>query len=263
VKNLALLVIGFVAGSFLTLHINAGSTETTSRDPAKLAPAMYRVVLENDRLRVIDYHLKPGEKEPLHSHPNGVFVYYLTGAAIRVSDSDGKTNSSRSKAGDMIWRGPVTHLGTNIGNSEAHMLLIEPKNFCNAASAEQSAAFDHQALHVTDLAKSGGFYERLLGFERKIDPFNDGKHLFFRIPPQGELHLIAGATATPDRDMNVHMAFHTDSVDDFVSRLKAAGVSYFNSQRENGAITLRPDGVKQVYFQDPDGYWIEVNDNHK
>lgn len=261
-KNFALLLIGFVAGGLLTLHVNAGS-DSTLRDPVKLAPEIYRVVLENDRVRVIDCHLKPGEKEPMHSHPNGAFVYYFTDAAMRGNELDGGTINSRNKAGDMIWRDPVTHVGENIGNSEIHTLLVEPKDFCKTASTEKSAVFDHQALHVTDLAKSGDFYERLLGLQRTADPFNDGKHLFFRIPPQNELHLIAGATAIPDRDMDVHMAFRTESMDEFVLRLKAAKVSYFNSKRADGQITLRPDGVKQVYFQDPDGYWIEVNDNQK
>jgi len=66
--------------SLLTL-----SAIATAQDPAKLAPQFYRVVLDNDDARVIDYHLKPGEKEPMHSHPSGVLVYYLTDAKMRVT----------------------------------------------------------------------------------------------------------------------------------------------------------------------------------
>jgi lactoylglutathione lyase len=38
-------------------------------------------------------------------------------------------------------------------------------------------------------------------------------------------------------------------------------VRYVNLKGEERKMTTRLDGVKQVYFQDPDGYWIEVNDN--
>jgi len=56
-----------------------------TQDPTKLASQLYRVVLNNDCVRVIDYRLKPGEKEPMHSHPSGVLVYYLTDAKMLVT----------------------------------------------------------------------------------------------------------------------------------------------------------------------------------
>jgi lactoylglutathione lyase len=110
------------------------------------------------------------------------------------------------------------------------------------------------------LKRSTDFYESLLGLERIADPFKDDRHVFFRIGAHAELHLIAGATAIPDRDINVHLAFRVPSVETFVARLKKAQVGYFNANRESEKVTLRPDGVMQIYFQDPDGYWIEVND---
>jgi hypothetical protein len=53
-----------------------------TQDPAKLAPQFYKVVLDNDHVRVIDYRLKPGEKRTMHSHPSGVLLYYVTDATI-------------------------------------------------------------------------------------------------------------------------------------------------------------------------------------
>jgi len=84
----------------------------------------------------MDYHLKPGEKEAMHSHPCGVFVYFFTDADVRSTTlSDGKTGELKTgefhgRAGDVGWRDPVTHQGENIGNSELHALLIEPKTSC-------------------------------------------------------------------------------------------------------------------------------------
>jgi lactoylglutathione lyase len=42
--------------------------------------------------------------------------------------------------------------------------------------------------------------------------------------------------------------------------LKKANIPFEDWAGKSGAITLRVDGVKQIYFQDPDGYWIEIND---
>lgn|GEM_PF-1498328 len=61
--------------------------------------------LDDEQVRVIDYHLKPREKEPLHSHPSGVLVYYYTDAKMRVTLPDG-TNTAVNKAGDVVWREP-------------------------------------------------------------------------------------------------------------------------------------------------------------
>jgi lactoylglutathione lyase len=127
----------------------------------------------------------------------------------------------------------------------------------------KSAEFDHHAIHVRDLTKSADFYERLLRLPRIPDPFKDGRHIFLSMGQQTELHLIAGATAVPEQDIDVHFAFRVQSVEEFASRLKVAQVPYYNSKHESGKITVRPDGVKQVYLQDPDGYWIEINDSRR
>jgi quercetin dioxygenase-like cupin family protein len=112
----------------LTAGAVAASTE--AQDAVKLAPQMYHVIFENNLFRVIDYHLQPGGKEPMHSHPNGVLVYWFSNANMRATSADGKSSDSASRAGDVLWRDPVTHRAENIGTMEAHSLLVEPKNAC-------------------------------------------------------------------------------------------------------------------------------------
>jgi lactoylglutathione lyase len=51
------------------------------------------------------------------------------------------------------------------------------------------------------------------------------------------------------------------SVDSFLQKLVKAGIEYHNAQGIKNEITIRPDDVKQIYFTDPDGYWIEINDS--
>jgi beta-alanine degradation protein BauB len=105
----------------------ATSIVVSAQDPAKLAPQNYKVLFENGQMRVIEYRLKPGEKEPMHSHPHGVFVYFLSDAKIRTTLPDGRTNEDSKRTGETVWRDPVTHAGENIGDTEAHALLIEPR----------------------------------------------------------------------------------------------------------------------------------------
>ena len=112
---------------------------------------------------------------------------------------------------------------------------------------------------MRDLAKSAAFYESVLGLQRIPDPFKDDRHVFLRLGA-AELHLIAGASGSSTHDIDVHMAFSVPSVDEFVARLNRSGIRWVSSKREEGQVTVRPDGVRQVYFQDPDGFWLEVND---
>ena len=120
--------------------------------------------------------------------------------------------------------------------------------------------FNHQALHVRDLPKSAAFYEQVLGLKRIPDPFKDDRHVWFDIGNGIELHVIGGATSVGPQDLKVHMGFSVVSVDAFVRHLDSLEVRYVNSRSVERQVTIRRDGVKQVYFQDPDGYWIEVND---
>ena len=80
-------------------------------------------------MRVLEYRLKPGQKEPPHSHPCGV-VYYLTGTRWRTSWPDGKTTESDSTAGAILWRDPTTHAVENAGKTDARAIAIELKGAC-------------------------------------------------------------------------------------------------------------------------------------
>lgn len=123
----------------------------------------------------------------------------------------------------------------------------------------QKPLFNHAALYVTDIEKSKQFYLEVIGLDSIANPFKDNKHVFFVIGNGLELHLIAGAPSAEKHPQNVHLSFSVPSVEDFIVKLKKANIPFENSRYEKGAITTRPDGVKQIYFTDPDGYWIEIN----
>src|SRR5438874_9231299 len=93
-------------------------TTVHAQDPVKTSPQYYKVLLENDQVRVLEYRLKAGEKEPMHSHPTGV-VYVLSGTKLKFSHSGGRTGrESCCCRGETIWRDPTTHAVENIGDTE-------------------------------------------------------------------------------------------------------------------------------------------------
>jgi quercetin dioxygenase-like cupin family protein len=101
-------------------------TTAHAQDPVKASPKYYKVLLENDQMRVLEYRLKAGEKEPMHSHPAGV-VYVLSGAKLTFSYPDGRTEERAAATGETIWRDPTTHAVENVGDTDAHAIAIDLK----------------------------------------------------------------------------------------------------------------------------------------
>ena len=98
-----------------------------AQDPVPLYPANYKVLLENDRVRVLDFQLKRGAREDFHSHHAAV-TYVLTPFKIRFTFPDGRTVIREAKAGEVFYGDPLTHASENIGDTDAHGLLIEMKS---------------------------------------------------------------------------------------------------------------------------------------
>jgi len=97
-----------------------------AQDPVRVAPDNYRVLLENDSVRVLEGRLKPGDRTPLHSHPSRV-VYSLSDHTAIFRFPDGRVVHSTSKAGEVVWRDPVVHSEENDGNADSRAIIIELK----------------------------------------------------------------------------------------------------------------------------------------
>ena len=125
-KQWIYLAAGGVLGCVLTAGANAVSSSTSSvQDPVKLSPQYYKVLLENDEVRVLEFRAKPGEKEPMHAHPSAV-IYSFGDYKVRATQ-DGKTEEVVGKAGAALWRPPITHSFENIGETDVHVLVVELK----------------------------------------------------------------------------------------------------------------------------------------
>ncbi len=96
-----------------------------SLDPTTTNPELYKVIFENDRVRVLDYLDKPGERTTPHLHPDSV-MYALSSFKRRLIAS-GREVDVEIGAGSVRWLDTQEHSGVNIGDSETHVIFVELK----------------------------------------------------------------------------------------------------------------------------------------
>ena len=96
-------------------------------DVLKSAANAYRLLMENEKVRVLEIRLKPGEKAPMHNHPHDHVVYVINNAKFRLTFFDGKSGEFDLKAGQTLWMEAGSHATENTGTSEGHNLIVEVK----------------------------------------------------------------------------------------------------------------------------------------
>ena len=124
-RRMLYVALGTVLGT-LAVAVPCSVGQSVTQDPVKLSPQYYAVRLENDRVRVLEYRLKPGEKEVMHSHP-AYIVHFLTDATVRTTVPDGTKTDTTVKSDDIVWREPVSHATENIGRTDLHLIIVELK----------------------------------------------------------------------------------------------------------------------------------------
>ncbi|HJT67956.1 MAG TPA: hypothetical protein VJ749_15970 [Pyrinomonadaceae bacterium] len=123
-KRMYILIAVLLATGFVRSDV--GLTRAT-QDPLVVNLKTIALKLENDRVRVLEATLKPGDKEQLHSHPAYV-IYVIEGGKVRTHGTDGTAVEADFKTGDVIYRQPVTHWAENIGKTTIRLELVELKN---------------------------------------------------------------------------------------------------------------------------------------
>ena len=112
------------------LGLTVAATDVLSQDAAKVDPRSYKVMVDNDQVRVLEYIGKPRLGvcgQGMHSHPDHVTVA-TSDAKVKVTLPDGKTFVAENKAGDVFFEPAGTHSVENIGGRDTRSLLIEIKN---------------------------------------------------------------------------------------------------------------------------------------
>jgi Cupin domain. len=97
-----------------------------AQDVTKVTPKNYKVLIDNEKVRVIDNMSNPGDKSSWHSHPD-YLVYVIEGGTSKMTTKDGKSKTTEFKKGQTLWLDATTHETQNIGKTKIHLLLIELK----------------------------------------------------------------------------------------------------------------------------------------
>ena len=103
-----------------------GSKSLFSQDPVKVAPKNVKVVFENNRVRVLEVRIKPGEKLPMHSHPPHM-TYTLSDFKGKYSTPDGESTLGLGKNSAWSWTDAITHASENVGTTEIRAFAVELK----------------------------------------------------------------------------------------------------------------------------------------
>ena len=105
------------------------------------------------------------------------------------------------------------------------------------------------------------FYQLVFNFLEIPNTASDSKTRWLEIGNQKQLHLIPRPEATIKTNKAVHFALATSTFPEFVAHLHKLNINYSDWIGTKLKGYIRKDGILQVYFQDPDGYWIEVNND--
>jgi beta-alanine degradation protein BauB len=96
------------------------------RDPVVTDSDKYKVVLENDRVRVLEYRDSPGQRTSPHHHPDFVLCA-LSAFKRKFVLADGKEAVREVRPGEVAWGKAHSHIGENVGSTDTHVLIVELK----------------------------------------------------------------------------------------------------------------------------------------
>jgi hypothetical protein len=97
-----------------------------SADPTVTDPDKYKVVFENERVRVLEYVDEPGTRTSPHDHPDSVMIT-LAGFDRRLIGANGESREVTLEPAQVRWLDAQTHSGENIGTTPTHVMFVELK----------------------------------------------------------------------------------------------------------------------------------------
>ena len=122
--------------------------------------------------------------------------------------------------------------------------------------------FNHMAFPVKNLKTSVDFYKSALNLKEIVNRTENPNMRWLSLGDGKELHLISNTNDPVKVSKAVHLAVSTINIHTVVAHLKSLKVAFSDWAGIQNSLNTRADGVMQIYFQDPDGYWIEVNNGY-
>lgn len=122
-------------------------------------------------------------------------------------------------------------------------------------------SFNHIAVSVKDANRSIEFYQRILGLEEIPNPSISSKTRWLSLGEGKELHLIHRPNAEIKTNKAVHFALASPDINKVVDRLRGLEIEFTDWNNNPNKSHVRDDGILQIYFQDLDGYWVEINND--
>lgn len=101
--------------------------EESSLDPVDLDPDKFDVLLENERVRVLQAKIPTGQSHGMHWHPEHL-IYTLSAYEVLDTFPGGGTKTMKRGAGELLWGDEITHATENVGETAVHALIIELKD---------------------------------------------------------------------------------------------------------------------------------------
>ena len=120
--------------------------------------------------------------------------------------------------------------------------------------------FNHIALSVKDVDAAVDFYQNVFQFEELKNTASNSETRWLSLGEGRELHLIPRSDAIIKTNKAVHFAIATSDLTAFITHIETLGIAYSDWKDTPLKNYVRDDGIRQVYFQDPDAHWIEVNE---
>lgn len=93
---------------------------------ANVAPHVYKVLFENEQVRLLEVKMQPGDHTEMHSHPDNL-IYTLSGGKVAFTAPSGEVAELEVPTGSSIWMDATDHETNNVGDTAIHAIMIEPK----------------------------------------------------------------------------------------------------------------------------------------
>jgi quercetin dioxygenase-like cupin family protein len=171
-------------------------------DPVAVGPNIYKLVFENERVRVLEASFKPGDKIAMHAHPDHA-VYVRSGGKLKVTPSTGAVQDLDLKTGQGVFLTAQSHSAENVGKTPVKLVVVEikPGSAAGAAPAGDDPVKAGPKIYKPIFEDE---HVRMLQvtFEKgaKIPVHSHPDHVAY-VTSSGKLHITPAQGAAQDFDM--------------------------------------------------------------